>query len=249
MNHQNWGPGGRIKQRWGSDHGRENSGSEMTGLIIILIGFGLLMNTMGFFPFGPIFSRFWLPMLFIAIGVIHLSKARGADGRMGGLFWIGVGALFFFSKLNYFDFNIWRMIGPLIVIWIGASILTKGMTRRSVTEGNSLDSSDTISATAILGEFNRKCTSQQFKGGDVTTILGGGRIDLREASFQTDSVTLDVFAIIGGIEVLVPQDWVVENRVTPILGGCDDATRPPKEAVKRLVVRGTTIIGGVELKN
>jgi hypothetical protein len=60
----------------------------------------------------------------------------------------------------------------------------------------------------------------------------------------------DVFAMWGGIEIRVPENWTVVGRVTPILGGFDDKTRPPQqESTQRLVIRGFVIMGGVEVKN
>jgi len=53
----------------------------------------------------------------------------------------------------------------------------------------------------------------------------------------------------GGIEIKVPEDWVVVNFGTAILGGFENKTRPLPGASKRLVVTGTAIMGGVEVKN
>jgi len=42
----------------------------------------------------------------------------------------------------------------------------------------------------------------------------------------------------------------VVSRVTPILGGVDDTTRPPQGATRhRLVLRGFVVMAGVEIKN
>jgi len=54
----------------------------------------------------------------------------------------------------------------------------------------------------------------------------------------------------GGIEIRVPENWTVSGRVTPILGGYEDKTRPPQGATThRLVVRGFAIMSGIEIKN
>jgi hypothetical protein len=59
-----------------------------------------------------------------------------------------------------------------------------------------------------------------------------------------------VFAMWGGIEIRVPDDWTVVSRVTPVLGGFDDKTRPsPGAGAHRLVIRGFAIMGGIEVKN
>jgi hypothetical protein len=59
-----------------------------------------------------------------------------------------------------------------------------------------------------------------------------------------------VFAFWGGIEIRVPEDWSVVTRVTPLLGGVEDQTRASRAAVStRVEIRGTAIMGGVEIKN
>ena len=59
-----------------------------------------------------------------------------------------------------------------------------------------------------------------------------------------------MFAMWGGIEMRVPEDWTVSRRVTPLLGGVEDKTRPPQGAsAHRLMLRGFAIMGGVEIKN
>jgi predicted membrane protein len=232
----------------------------MAGLVVILVGFGLLLHTLDILPFARLFSRFWLPGLFILIGLLVLSKARGSHGWAGGLFWIGFGLLILLSRSAFFQFNPWSLLGPAIVIWIGLSMLLRGAgegrlhkrfeTRASpgISSKNE-DPDDWISATAILGHFERRCTSQQFRGGDITAILGGGKVDLRDADIQSDNATLDISAVMGGIEILVPTSWVVHIKATPVLSGYEDKTHPSKDAGKHLIIKGTSVLAGFEVKN
>jgi hypothetical protein len=111
------------------------------------------------------------------------------------------------------------------------------------------DSSDFIHATVILGAFNRKCPSKQFRGGDLTAIMGGGKIDLRDAQIQEKEAVLDVFTLMGGLEIQVPDTWVVEPRFTPILGGYQDRTNRTTQGTQRLVINGTAIMGGITVFN
>ena len=80
--------------------------------------------------------------------------------------------------------------------------------------------------------------------------MGGCEIDLRQASIEpgTEAV-IDVFALWGGIEIKVPDDWTVVTRVTPLMGGVEDKTRVPQTTDKRLVVNGFVVMGGVVVKN
>ena len=67
---------------------------------------------------------------------------------------------------------------------------------------------------AILGGVNRGNNSRDFRGGDLTAIIGGCEIDLRQAAINGEAA-IDMFAMWGGIEMKVPEDWAVASRVTP----------------------------------
>src|SRR5678816_2389103 len=106
------------------------SGRELTGFIIILIGFALLMKTMGIipaFPLGWAIQRFWLPGMLIGIGVLLLSRQAPNERSFGGIFFILLGALFLMGSLNLWDwgFQYRRWIGPAILIWIGIAFLMR----------------------------------------------------------------------------------------------------------------------------
>jgi hypothetical protein len=93
-------------------------------------------------------------------------------------------------------------------------------------------------------------TTQDFKGGNAVAIMGGAKIDLREASIAQGEAVIDVVAFWGGIEIKVPEDWIVSPQVFPFMGGFDDRTGPPPTGSrKRLVVRGLAFMGGVEVKH
>ncbi len=105
-----------------------------------------------------------------------------------------------------------------------------------------------INFVSVVGSSNRRVTSQNFRGGEVTAILGGADLDLRQASIQGEAV-LNVFSLAGGITIKVPVDWTVVMEGTAIIGGFEEKTAPPSAGGKRLVLRGYSILGGLEVRN
>jgi hypothetical protein len=72
---------------------------------------------------------------------------------------------------------------------------------------------------------------------------------LRKASIQDEAV-LHLIAVMGGIEIWVPENWVVVMQGVPVLGGFEDKTHPASsDTNKRLIVKGYSVMGGVEIKN
>ena len=61
---------------------------------------------------------------------------------------------------------------------------------------------------------------------------------------------IDVFTVMGGHEIKVPETWSVVTKAVPIMGGIEDRTRAPQAPqAPRLVLRGFIMMGGVEIKN
>jgi predicted membrane protein len=111
-------------------------------------------------------------------------------------------------------------------------------------------SEDFIDSTSIFGGVHKKIVSKTFKGGDIVTMMGGTEIDLSQADF-TGTIRLDVTQIMGGTKIIVPPHWEVRSEVTAIFAGFEDKRQQPAvlNSEKILVIDGTSIFGGIELKN
>lgn len=60
---------------------------------------------------------------------------------------------------------------------------------------------------------------------------------------------LDISARFSGVELRVPRDWLVVVNIVPTMGAVNDQTVPPMNPAHRLVLRGETVFGGLEIKN
>jgi predicted membrane protein len=91
-------------------------------------------------------------------------------------------------------------------------------------------------------------TSQSFKGGKLNAIMGGIELDLREANMEGAQCYIEATAIAGAIEIHVPRHWRVEAQGTPLLGSFSNKTlRVTDPTAPLLIVKGTAIMGGVEI--
>ncbi|KAA3615190.1 MAG: hypothetical protein DWQ01_00260 [Planctomycetota bacterium] len=118
------------------------------------------------------------------------------------------------------------------------------------TPGSDMAAPTRVDSFAILGGVEKSLHATNFKGGSLTAIMGGCEIDLRNASFPGDKVTIDVFTLWGGVDIQVPRDWSVVCKVVPLMGAAVDKSRcSDPQARKKLVVRGLALMGGVEIKN
>ena len=111
-------------------------------------------------------------------------------------------------------------------------------------------SDNTVNLFVVMGGVTRRFLTHDFKGGTAVAIMGGCKIDLRDASISQSEAVIDVLAFWGGVEIKVPEGWTVVPQVFPFMGGFDDRTRPVAAATRqRLIVRGLAFMGGIEVKH
>lgn len=211
----------------------------LTGLAVLAFGIGALLDAINIIEFWSLAGTWW-PLAVILGGVLLFIN----DFRqyITTLALIAVGTLFQLNNLDIIEVNIWALIWPVVIIAVGIAILTN----RVAGKVNSGKKTDTISA--ILGGSESSNNSKDYKGGKITAVLGGVSLDLRDAEIKKEA-TIEVFALMGGVELKVPREWRVQSNVFPILGGVEGkALRGnPAEDAPVLIITGTATLGGVEI--
>ena len=217
------------------------------GLMIVALGVIFTLDNLEIIDARD-YLRFW-PAGLVAIGMLKLWQAsKDGHGWFGGLFFVGIGAWMLIEQVVYITVDV-RDILPLFLVFIGGYMVWRGFgghRRERESDGHS-----SFSALAIMGGVARRSSSQSFRGADLTAVMGGCEIDLRQASIEPGvEAVIDVFAFWGGIDIKVPEDWTVVTRAMPLMGGVEDKTRAPQGTTgKRMVLRGIVVMGGVTVKN
>jgi cell wall-active antibiotic response 4TMS protein YvqF len=221
----------------------------LLGLMVIVVGVLFTLDNLNIID-AEQYLQYW-PAGLVALGLLRLwHAAREGHGWFGGLFFVAVGTWMLIERITYIRIDA-REIFPLFLVFIGGYLVWRGFggVRRSAPS----DGLTHFSSLAVMGGCARRSNAQAFEGADLTALMGGCDIDLRDASIAPNTeAVIDVFAFWGGIDLKVPEDWIVVNRVVPLMGGVDDKTRPPIAATapqKRLVVRGIVLMGGVSIRN
>ena len=125
--------------------------------------------------------------------------------------------------------------------------------RPSVFNSAAANSGEPVHASlfSLLSSSKRRWGKSVFRGAETTAFMGGCELDLREALMSAGELAVvDVFVIMGGVNIFVPPNWTVSQEVVPLLGGVHDKTRSvPSNPAQHLLVRGTVVMGGVEISN
>lgn len=235
-----------------SDFQSKGAKSQMVlGVLVIVMGLLFLLDNLDILDVHRAIS-FW-PMVFIIAGVVKLYDTQTRGGQLVGATLVGLGVLITLDRMDVIDFNV-RTMWPLFFIGFGIYTIYRARTGRrliqidGVKDENDLNGEGVVDITAVLAGFERRVFTPNFRGGEITAIMGGCSLDLRNCSIEKEAV-VNVFALWGGVTLKVPPDWTVVLNGTPIMGGFEEKTATPPDNSKRLVVQGYVIMGGVEIRN
>lgn len=221
------------------------------GALVIAAGLILLLSNMHILSYEAKHIFFSWQMLLIGIGVISLF---GNGNKTPGYILIIIGGVFLIPKIFNLDFNIMSLFWPAILIAIGILILLKRMPKRPIRQNFSMHD---VSPEGYIHEDNifsggKQKITHEFKGGQINCIFGGSEIDLTQATLGEGINDLEVNTIFGGVTLIVPDDWKIQLKMTSILGGFSDKrsfVKDNPDPSRMLIIRGSTIFGGGEIKS
>ena len=102
---------------------------------------------------------------------------------------------------------------------------------------------------AILGGASRE--GQWVVPPEYTAVatLGGIKLDMRDATFAEAETTIKAVAVMGGMEITVPEDADVEVGAFGLMGGVDHGGEGPgAPGAPRIRITGVAVMGGIEVK-
>jgi Cell wall-active antibiotics response 4TMS YvqF/Domain of unknown function (DUF1707) len=103
----------------------------------------------------------------------------------------------------------------------------------------------------IMGGVERRGSWTVPRTLNVGVVMGGAKLDLREAWLPAGTIDLRVAALMGGVEIIVPPNLPVEAEGVAIMGGFDHVDRAPAEpdpGAPLLRVSGVAFMGGVHIE-
>jgi predicted membrane protein len=225
-----------------------NLGRGIIGIVLILIGVAFIGRTLDFFPHRIMHYIFTWEMILIVMGVIFISTR---ENKTTGWILLIIGLVFWVPEFVDIPYGVRRLFWPSLFIIVGVVIILRSVGHKRPNIDTK--SADYIDDIAILGGGDKVITSDNFKGGKITAIFGGSKIDLRKAKLAPGQNVIDVFCMFGGTTIIVPESWNVKHDVISVLGGFSHKRNSHSDATidigKELVVRGFAMFGGGEIKH
>jgi predicted membrane protein len=244
------------------------------GACLVLMGVVLALEQLGLLEAHHLL-RFW-PAALIIIGLVMLQRTE-KHSALRALLLIVIGGWLLLNTLGWVSLDLWEFIVPLVLVLVGARIMMRNPGSRSGTlppaphgagspsgtaptgqgpsgfDATPVGSSEPVHASlfSLLGSSKRRWGRSVFRGAETTAFMGGCELDLRDALMSPGELAVvDVFVLMGGVSIFVPPHWTVSQEVVPLMGGVHDKSHSvPSNPAQHLLVRGTVIMGGVEISN
>jgi hypothetical protein len=102
---------------------------------------------------------------------------------------------------------------------------------------------------AVMGGSTRRGRRRLSGRLNVVAVMGGEDIDLREAEIEGDELVINVFSLMGGADIYLPDTVEVELSGPAIMGGNDEhgSTRPARPGAPLIRIRSFALMGGVDI--
>lgn len=231
----------------------------LIGALFILAGLTLIADHILNINIIPYWIWTW-QFLLIMIGTISLLTS---DKVAPGIILIAIGSYFlvpgiFRGTWIYDVLFRSHLLLYLFLIFIGFVLIVKrgnlkGPHRyHGALEGGE-DTSDFLNEIAVFGGGEKIITSDNFRGGNLTTIFGGTDLNLSHASLAAGAQEINIFTMFGGWGLIVPAGWNVKIEVFSIFGGVSDKRviwpDTVKDNTRTLVLKGFIMFGGGDIKS
>lgn len=198
-----------------------------------------------------------IPYIIAVTGVVWIYRSRGSNTPLVAWLITIFGLVLIIAQLGLFGLTFTDMLAPMILVTIAFFLVNpRNLLPRNLNTSNEDLNPDEqeIKLFAFMGGGELNYHSKKLTGGEVMAIWGGYEIDFSEADMKGDSMVLNLYCIMGGVEITVPANWRVEKGgAMNIMGGFSNKTRDMAEELnlppKTLIVSGLALMGGGEIRN
>ncbi len=252
-----------------SNKNRNNQNNETSKIVagVILVGVGsvLLLRNMG------VLLPYWLftwPVILILVGIYTGFKHNFKNNSW--LIITGIGIFFLVEKFIP-SLHLQPFFWPLIIIGIGIMYILKpnkqswsnwkginvdhdykrNPTLKAFVGDEGSEIAEDFKITSVFSGVKKNIISKDFKRGQVTSVFGGAEIDMSQADL-TGTAIIKVEIAFGGVSIIVPSNWSVQNDIQGVFHGVEDKrynTSAPIDSNKVLILKGSCAFGGVEIKS
>jgi len=226
------------------------------GVAITLVGAALTLASFGLTDTGAVL-RFW-PAALIVAGGVGVARAIDGPGRVWSWFWVLIGTWLLARTAGRSQVEFWDLVWPMALVGLGVKLWIDARRRPESTPPppRAPLGSSASHLTSILAGSTRVVQEPVFPGASMTTVLGNCTLDLHHSGPPAGGeAVIEVFALLGAHDIIVPEGWTVVSEVTSVGANVDDQrssfagrTVIPGDTRPRVIIRGVLILSGMTIK-
>ena len=235
---------------------RNKFSNVLWGLFFILIGLGFAGNVLFDWDFNIFFPGWWTLFIIIPCFISMIQHGFGVGSTIGFI----IGVLLLAAYYVELDFNVWKLVIPAILVYIGLRIIFQNTfhkkpeffeqnmnTNPSSSQGTTYSGGARQEYNAIFSG-NRVRITDTFYGASLNAVFGSVVLDLRDAQIL-GNVEISAQAIFGGIDIFVPAGVNVKVNNVPVFGGVSNHVMQLKDpAALTIYLNSTCMFGGIDIK-
>ena len=230
------------------------------GILVVIVGVLLLLMALDVVPIDGIGELLlYIPSLFILWG-LYLLVVNKFKRAAGPIVMIAIATI---VQLVMLDILRWVYVWPIAIILIGVAIIAGGMgargrrkrrrehrrhrEQRIASSSTHASGEDYLNISVTMGEVDERNRSKEFQGGEISCVMGTVKLNLTEADVVERPARIHVDVVMGGVEMLVPDHWIVKSEVANTMGEVEDRTESRQSAGAddgaTLILSGSVVMG------
>lgn len=227
---------------------RKTVANFLLGLAFIIAGALFAGDALGLFDLDQIskvFPGWWALFIIVPCLVSFISNGIRFVNALGFI----IGVIFLIGeqlKIKH-NFSYGKLILPIVLIFAGLQILFSNRKNPAIAIPKTDNFSNYPSFTAIFGGYERRFAGDRFEGANCTAVFGGAELDLRDAVIEKD-IVINATAILGGIDIFLPDNVNVKIEGVPVFGAIEDRIRNDQQDRPTVYIKATIIFAGLEIR-
>lgn len=220
------------------------------GLFLLLGAAAIIIGQLGIFAEVSVLKMVFAVLLTgIAIsGLVHLEF-------FGVLFPVSIILILFDQELNITNLTPWPILATALLGSIGLSLIFHKnkyykWSHEEYGQEIVIDDVDTsdVSCYSHMGSTVKYVNTEEFEKGIIDCSFGAATVYFDNAKMKNDSAVLKLNCSFGGVELYLPRDWQVEQRINVFLGGVDEKSRRNQvNEGPKLIITGQVKFAGVDI--
>lgn len=102
---------------------------------------------------------------------------------------------------------------------------------------------------SLMGGVEKKGRWRIGRQLTAIAVMGGAELDLRHAEMDAEDVAIAAFALMGGVDIYVPDTVEMDVAGSALMGGYGErgSTRAPRPGGPRVRIRAYALMGGIDV--